>query len=141
MLSISYASINVRSFENGSQNQSIPNIQLQNSDRDIFGFSLYYYFSAADSKNILIDSYFLAGGSPTIEKLSTNQYRVKIDYNDVFVGAGQFFPDNGFLQFGLHYSDWSIWNETDDFSNPNNNIQSQSLNNRIVVIRKISRCR
>ena len=67
MLSFSYASMNVLSFENGSQNQSIPNIQLQNSDRDILGFNLYYYFSAADSKNVLMDSYFLAGGYSTNE--------------------------------------------------------------------------
>lgn len=55
MLSISYASINVRSFENGSQNQSIPNIQLQNSDRDIFGFSLYSPSNVVHSKIYMDD--------------------------------------------------------------------------------------
>ena len=127
-LSISIASVDVTSFGTGSKNQSIPNIHLKNNDRDLSGFKIYYYFSAADSKDISIDSYYTAGGKVSVEKLSANQYRAVLDFENVAVNAGAEFPKNGYLQFGLHYSDWSNWNETDDFSYLNN--QSNSLNDR-----------
>ena len=110
-LTISFASLDVTSFENGSQNQSIPNIRLKNNGGNISGFKIYYYFSAADTKDILIDSYYLAGGSAAIEKITENQYRAVLDFSGNALGAGKSFPNSGYLQFGLHYYDWSKWNE------------------------------
>ena len=133
-ISMTFAFVEVSSYENGTQNQSIPNIHLLNNGKNISGFKIYYFFSAADTKNISVESYYLAGGSISVEKISANQYRAEIDFSNIELGAGQGFPSNGNLQFGLHYSDWSGWNENDDFSNPNNGNQNQSLNNRIVVV-------
>lgn len=104
----SLASVDVSSFSSGSLNLSIPNIQLKNSGEEIAGFKIYYYFSAADSKSISIESYYLAGGSAKLEKLSENQYRVEFDYSDTVLGREESFPSDGYLQFGLHYSDWSL---------------------------------
>ena len=131
LLTVSFASLDVTSFENGSQNQSIPNIRLKNNGGNISGFKIYYYFSAADTKDILIDSYYLAGGSAAIEKITENQYRAVLDFSGNALGAGNSFPNSGYLQFGLHYYDWSKWNEKDDFSYLGNQINS--LNDRIVV--------
>ncbi len=131
LLTVSFASLDVTSFENGSQNQSIPNIRLKNNGGNISGFKIYYYFSAADTKDILIDSYYLAGGSAAIEKITENQYRAVLDFSGNALGAGKSFPNSGYLQFGLHYYDWSKWNEKDDFSYLGNQINS--LNDRIVV--------
>ncbi len=132
LFSFSIASVDVTSFESGTKNQSIPNIHFKNNDGDILGFKVYYYFSATDSKDISIDSYYTAGGVVSIKKISANQYRAEIDYGNVTVNTGTEFPNGGYLQFGLHYSDWSDWNEVDDFSYLNN--QSNSLNDRIVVV-------
>lgn len=127
----SLASVEVSSFSSGSLNQSIPNIQLKNSGEEIVGFKIYYYFSAADSKNISIESYYLAGGSAKLEKLSENQYRVEFDFSDTVLGREERFPNDGYLQFGLHYSDWSLWNKEDDFSHINDS--TISLNHKIIV--------
>ncbi|MBQ5611098.1 MAG: hypothetical protein IIU83_05855, partial [Fibrobacteraceae bacterium] len=52
LISLPFASVSVESFDNGSQNQSIPNIRIKNSGEAISNFMVYYYFSATDSKDI-----------------------------------------------------------------------------------------
>lgn len=129
---MTFAFVEVSSYESGTQNQSIPNMHLLNRGGNVSGFKIYYFFSAADTKNITLEPYYLAGGSASIEKISPNQYRAEIDFSNIELAANQNFPNSGNLQFGLHYSDWSAWNENDDFSNTNN--QSVSINDKIVVI-------
>jgi hypothetical protein len=134
LISLPFASVSVESFDNGSQNQSIPNIRIKNSGEAISNFMVYYYFSATDSKNISVDSYYLAGGNVSLKKIAANQYRLEIDLNGITLEKGQFFPSNGYLQLGLHYSDWSVWKNNDDFSNSSSNTPNPSLNNRIVIV-------
>jgi hypothetical protein len=134
LISLPFASVSVESFDNGSQNQSIPNIRIKNSGEAISNFMVYYYFSATDSKDISVDSYYLAGGNVSLKKIAANQYRLEIDLNGITLEKGQFFPSNGYLQLGLHYSDWSVWKNNDDFSNSSSNTPNPSLNNRIVVV-------
>ena len=126
------AAFQITSFENGSETISIPNIQIQNNEDTLKNFTLYYYFSAANTKDISLESYFLNGGIASIEQLSENQYRVKIDFDEITIKPSEKFPNNGYLQFGLHYNDWSIWEELDDYSN--SNYDSVGLNNRIVIV-------
>lgn len=121
------ASLDISSFENGSQNQSIPSIQLKNNGERIDGFKVYYYFSAADTKNIISLPYYVEGASVNIEKVSANQYRAALDFSEISIPTGYTFPSSGNLQFGLHYGDWSVW-QSENVSNA-----EQSLNNRIVV--------
>lgn len=134
LISLPFASVSVESFDNGSQNQSIPNIRIKNSGEAISNFMVYYYFSATDSKDISVDSYYLAGGNVSLKKIAANQYRLEIDLNGITLEKGQFFPSNGYLQLGLHYSDWSVWKNNDDFSNSSSNTPNPSLNNRIVIV-------
>lgn len=134
LISLPFASVSVESFDNGSQNQSIPNIRIKNSGEAISNFMVYYYFSATDSKDISVDSYYLADGNVSLKKIAANQYRLEIDLNGITLEKGQFFPSNGYLQLGLHYSDWSVWKNNDDFSNSSSNTPNPSLNNRIVIV-------
>ncbi|PBC74352.1 DUF6973 domain-containing protein [Fibrobacter intestinalis] len=126
-----YASVDVTSFESGSSNLSIPNIRIKNNGSPIADFSVYYYFSAADSKNVVVEPYFLNGGEISIEKLSANQYRAKVEFKDIHIDSLEEFPAAGYLQIGLHYADWSSWKTGDDFSGSE---RTASLNENIVVI-------
>ncbi len=131
LLSPVKASLFVESFDAGNQKLSIPHIRLKNAGSKLSGFKLYYYFSAADTKDILIDSYYLPDGTFSLNKVSNYQYQVVLDFKDVQVDSGQCFPQNGNLQFGLHYSDWSDLKKEDDYSFSLGN--TSSLNEKIVV--------
>lgn len=129
-LSFALASLEAVSFDGGSAKLSIPNIRLENKGPAVSGFAVLYYFSAADTKDIVADPYYLAGGNLAVEKLSGNQYVAALGFAYATLDSGESFPGDGFLQFGIHYSDWSDWKSDDDYSNGS----GQTSGGRIVVI-------
>lgn len=123
------ASMHVTSFDNGTRNQIIPNIHLKNNGKEITGFKVHYYFSATDSQDIEIIPYYTKGSTASIEKISDNQYRATLDFSRLTLNKNNEFPNNGNLQFGIHYADWSSWrSKSEVFSS-----KKTSLNDHIVV--------
>ncbi len=51
--SCAMAALEVVSFEGGSANQSVPNMRLENKGAAVSGFTVLYYFSAADTKDVV----------------------------------------------------------------------------------------
>ena len=85
MVSSVFASISVESYEStASSNLSMPVIALHNdSDSTLNGFIVYYYFSSARPADVRVDDYFLMGGAKSIESVSGNVFRVKLDYSNI----------------------------------------------------------
>lgn len=133
MVTSVFASISVESYEEtASSNLSIPVIALRNdSDSTLNGFIVYYYFSSARPADVRIDDYFLMGGTKSIETVSGNVFRVKLDYSNISLASNSRFPASEGLKFGMHYADYANWNILDDYSN--NGLDSFSVNNKIVV--------
>ena len=98
-----------------------PQLILENTDSTtITGFELRYWFTVDDNKTPLYDLYSplndSAGGTVTIslENLSGNLWVAHIYVTAVELDYGeQHYWGNG-VQFGLHYSDYSDWDRTDD---------------------------
>jgi hypothetical protein len=118
----------------GSLNQSTPRIYFTNTGtQTISSFSIVYYFTTEDGKEPILSEYYLPNCS-NIEyvRVRNNVYKAIMIFKDISVESGETFPDNSGLSFGLNYSDWSDWDITNDFSNP----QSGSFikTNRIAIL-------
>ena len=100
--------------------ESHPRVYLKNNGTvAITNIVYYYYFTINDGKTpVLETSWYLPNTTASLEQLSplSNAYRIKYVFSGVLY-PGQVHPDASGNVVGLHYSDWSPWNKTNDYSN------------------------
>lgn len=101
-----------------------------NGTETIASFSVYYYFTTENGKTPVLDDWNTPNSSLTLENLGGGEYRVKFEYSNVNLSPNQEITYQG-NSFGLHYSDRSNWDKSNDYSNNLSNNFSE--NNKIVV--------
>jgi len=110
----------VRDESYGSQNQSTPRIYLINTGtQTISDFAIVYYFTVENGKEPVLSEYYLPNCT-NVEyvRVRNNVYKAILIFEDMSIEPGETFPNNSGLSFGLNYSDYSNWDITNDFSNP-----------------------
>lgn len=131
-----FASISLRAFSRdeglNEANIAKPRIYIQNvGDESISNFYCYYFFTTEDNKIPVLDDYYTPDAVATLENLSNGNYRVRFDFAGITLDPGQIKPNSDGKVVGLHYSDWSAWNKTNDFSNTG--LATFTLNGNIPV--------
>lgn len=134
MPTLIYSSISVKAFsreESGSQTDlSTPRIYIQNTGTEtINSFECFYYFSAVGKQPVL-DQNYTDGATVTVDTIHGN-YRVRFAVNGINLAANGIYPNSSGWSVGLHNSDWSTWDKTDDYSQNMNSTFVE--NNKILV--------
>lgn len=114
--------------KNNSSNTGM-RIRVNNDfGRTLKNVSMRYYFHSVPGKNVVVDTYYAPNVHFSIQTAdSVTQY---IQFSMDSVEAG-YFPNKSGMSFGLHYSDWSSWDKSLDFSySTANSIES---NERIAL--------
>ena len=127
-------SLRVFSRDEGLTENNIakPRIYIQNlGTESISDFYCYYYFTTEQNRRVVLDDYYTPDASITLEELSNGNYRVKFSFTGVTLDVGQILPNTGGQAIGLHYSDWSAWDKTNDMSNTG--LSTFALNENIPV--------
>ncbi len=113
--------LKIYSKDEGYAEQNIikPRIYLQNIGKEtIANFDLYYYFTAEAGKIPVVDAYYTPGCTTTLLDLKNGNYCVRYRFVGINLKPGQYYPDQLGNVVGIHYTDWSKLNKTDDYSNP-----------------------
>ena len=110
----------VRDESYGSLNQSTPRFYLVNTGtQTISDFAIAYYFTTENGKEPILAEYYLPNASDVdILRVRDDLYKAVFNFHGVAVEPGETFPNNSGVSFGLHYNDYSNWDITSDFSNP-----------------------
>ncbi len=128
----SFSTISVQVFSKdeglGETNISKPRIYIRNNGTEaISGFIIFYYLTTESEKQPILDDYYTPGSTETIESLGSSLYRIKYDFSGITLQPGNIFPDASGNIVGLHYSDWSTFDKTNDFSNNLSSSFSENL--------------
>jgi len=100
-----------------------PRVYIKNNgNRVVNGFSYYYYITADEAKNIILEDWYSPLSNVTLEDAGEGLMKVKYDYSDVTLNPGQIIPNNDGNSIGLHNSDYSTIDKTDDFSFINSDV-------------------
>jgi hypothetical protein len=97
----------------------------------VSNINIYYYFSVENSKIPILEQWYTAGAVLSLENLNNGHYAIKINLNSITIEPSNTFPDPNGILFGLHYSDWSEWDKTNDYSNTN--LNSFSINGNVAA--------
>ena len=109
-----------------------PRIYIQNLGTEaITDFYCYYYITTEQNKTPILDDYYTPDAIATLEEISNGNYKVKITFTGVTLNPGQTLPNPDGKVIGLHYSDWSAWDKTNDMSNTG--LATFTLNGNIPV--------
>ncbi|MCB9497722.1 MAG: hypothetical protein H6686_12620 [Fibrobacteria bacterium] len=81
---------------------------VNTSDRPVEGWNLTFWFHADSGRHPILEQYWMAGATASLEKVQDAWYRVRVTGADV-LPAGGTFPSGDALQLGVHDSDWSPW--------------------------------
>lgn len=117
------AAINIRVFSKDEgfyeTNISKPRVYIQNlaNSEAISNFFAYYYFTVENNKTPVLEDYYTPTSSVSLENLGNGNYRVKFNYTDITLQPGQTVPNTDGEVIGLHYTDWSNFDKTNDVSN------------------------
>ncbi len=82
---------------------------------------LEYHFATEGTRKPVLEVYDPAGAKLSLHKVSGRNWRVEIDYSGRRIKAGERTSNLG-VSFALHYADWSVWDKTNDYSNPRKNV-------------------
>jgi cytoskeletal protein CcmA (bactofilin family) len=109
-----------------------PRFYIQNFGTDpLSNFVCYYYFTTEQNKTPQLEDYYTPDALVALENLGSGNYRVKITFSGITIQPGQTLPNPEGEVIGLHYTDWSVWNKTNDFSNTG--LATFTLNGNIPV--------
>jgi hypothetical protein len=103
----------------GESNVVKPRFYLVNTGNvTIRGFHLRYFFTAENGKTPVLEKYYLPNVTATLENLGNGYWDVDYHWEGMSFGPTMYVPDpNGFVS-GIHYSDWSAFDKSNDLSNP-----------------------
>ena len=108
-----------------------PRIYLEN---DLCGtlknFKVKYYFSVENGKTPVIEDWWTPHCTLSLEHFSGNIWAVVMHF-DITLEPGDRIPEEGGIIFGIHYSDWSYFDKSNDFSQPPSN--SYTLTHNIAI--------
>ncbi|MFP4415874.1 MAG: PKD domain-containing protein [Chitinispirillaceae bacterium] len=97
---------------------SVPRIYIINEGTDaLTDFSMEYYFRVESGKIPSASPYYLPFGSISVQDLGNDLYKIVYTISGVQLQAGEVFPDQSGCAIGIHNSDWSEIDITDDYSN------------------------
>lgn len=137
LIQTSNATVNLRVFSKDEglteTNISKPRFYIQNTGNEsLSDFYCYYYFTSENGKKPVVEDYYTPDASISLETLDTNgSYRVKFSFTGITIKPGNVLPNPDGEIIGLHYSDWSAWNKSNDFSNTG--LSNFTLNGNITV--------
>lgn len=116
-------------------NTSRPRILVaNNSERDIAGFKVAYYFTADPARKPVVEVDYPK--IPVIlENLGGDQWRFILDARDSILKAKSVFPSLDGWQIRIHYNDWTEYEHYDDWSS-DFNIGIPRINKNIVIYDK-----
>jgi hypothetical protein len=113
--------VKVFSFDDAlnDPSNSNPRIYIQNlsGSEAISNFSYCYYFSAENNKIPILGDYYTPNSIPTLQNLGNGNYRIKFDFINITLQPGQILPNTSGEVVGIHYSDFSALDKTNDHSN------------------------
>jgi len=135
-LKIAEADVSLRVFTKDEglyeSNISKPRFYIQNYGTiPLSNFYCYYYFTIENSKTPQVEDYYTPDASITLENMGDGNYRVKFLFSGITINPGQTLPNPDGEIIGLHYTDWSVWDKTNDYSNTRT--ASFSLNGKMPV--------
>lgn len=106
--------ISIEFMDDQCSNQSNTGIRLRVDNvggSAIQNVELRYYFHKKQGKTPQLDVYYAPGISASIREADSETAYVEILAESIPSG---YFPDQGGMSFGLHYSDWSAWDKSLD---------------------------
>jgi len=115
-----FATISVHAFsreEANETNHTKPRIYIMNTGTETISDMYYcYYFEVENDKTPEYQVYWAPNHIINLEYLGGSLYRIKYTLTGTTVAPGAMFvaPDGNVI--GIHYTDWSPWNKTNDFS-------------------------
>ena len=95
--------------------QTLLRLRAFNGTGDTLRNVEFRYFLAAKPSPAVLEKYYLPGADASIDSSSSTSLFVKVS---VPVFAPGVFPDSGGISFGLHFPDWSDFEQGKDFSSP-----------------------
>lgn len=94
-----------------------PRFYIQNFGTEpLTNFYCYYYFTTELNKTPVVEDYYTPDASISLENLSNGNYRVKFNFSGITIYPGQTLPNPDGEVIGIHYTDWSVLDKTNDLS-------------------------
>ena len=113
-------------------NMSKPRIFIQNTGAgELSQFTLHYYFTADQGKIPMVDQYWVPGSSVSLHQINGSLYEIQYYFDGEIGSSGAILPDMTGNVVGIHNSDWSNIDKSNDFSFSNNSTFVRNAN--IVV--------
>ena len=113
--------VKIRSFDEAltESNISKPRIRIENCSTSvpISNFYYHYYFTAENGKLPILEDYYTPSSIPALESLGGGEYRIRFTFTGITLLPGQTLPNSSGEVVGIHYSDWSPIDKSNDFSN------------------------
>lgn len=91
---------------------------VNNGSQTLSNFTVSYYFTVKDNKTPVLEDYYTPDCTPSLQDLGFGYYRINFNFAEATLAPGQRIPANGQIVVGIHYSDWSNWDKTNDYSQP-----------------------
>jgi PKD repeat protein len=125
-------SAKVFSKDQSSSSMTKPVTYIQNTGTDTLkSYYWYYYFTVEGNKSPVLQQDYVRNCTFRFDSLGNSNWRLRFS-STTTVPPGTYFPDNtNGEQIEIHYSDWSTWDRTNDYSYANNG--SFIENNKIVI--------
>jgi hypothetical protein len=77
-----------------------------------------YHFTVENNKMPVLERYWLPDVTTELHQISGNHWVVDYHWEGMNFGPGTFIPSQDGFSSGIHYSDWSAFDKTNDASNP-----------------------
>lgn len=117
-------------------NQSNPRLYITNTGTTaVSDFKVEYYFLVEGGKTPVLERYYTGGCSVSLVNAGGGNYKLVYDFTGQTIQPGQTLPNPGGAVVGIHYTDYSLWDKTNDYSN---NLSPVFIeNNRICIYSKL----
>jgi hypothetical protein len=113
-------------------NISKPRIYIQNgSSIQLSNFTVHYYFSIEAGRIPVVDPYWTPNETVTMNRIKDSLYEVQYQFHGMLDTGNLILPSSSGNVVGIHYTNWSSWNKTNDYSF--NNSTTFLKNEKIVV--------
>jgi len=119
--------------EGMSKDVTRPRILIKNNGPgSLSDFYYDYFFCTENGKQPILDPYYMVAPRITLQALGGFCFKARYDFVGVTLSPGNSVPNNSGNVVGIHYSDWSNWDRSNDWSNIGT-AQTLQPNDRIPV--------
>lgn len=114
-------------------NISKPRFTVQNiGSSRLTGVFLRYRLSVDPGKTPVLEAnWYLAGGSAALVNVGGGLWDVRLSWPNQVIEPGQVFPNSAGVIIGLHHTDWTAWDKSDDPSHQGTT--SFQVNGKVLV--------